>query len=95
MSALIPVRCSTKSYSDHGRRYRRNTDRKVGKLGAEMLVEYLKDPTKYPPVVQPEEASYASKLEKAEGVIDWNQPAQVIVNKIRALIRSRDIFQTR
>lgn len=57
---------------------------KVGKLGAEMLAEYLKDPTKYPPVAQPEEASYASKLEKAEGVIDWNQPAQVIVNKICA-----------
>ena len=57
---------------------------KVGKLGAEMLAEYLKDPRKYPPVPQPEGASYAHKLEKAEGILDWSQNARDIVNKIRA-----------
>lgn len=57
---------------------------KVGKLGAEMLVEYLKNPQKYPPIPQPEDATYAHKLEKVEGIIDWNGTARNIANKIRA-----------
>ena len=51
----------------------------------EMFVEYLKDPTKISAGGSARRRFYASKLEKAEGVIgDLNQPAQVNVNKIRA-----------
>ncbi len=57
---------------------------KVGRLGAEMLSEYLKAPEQYSPVEQPEGATYAHKLEKSEGVIDWNQSALSIANKIKA-----------
>ena len=33
----------------------------------------------------PERATYASKLSKDEGRIDWNQPAQTVHNRIRGL----------
>lgn len=39
----------------------------LARLGAEMLIDYLQDPQAYPPVPQPEGATYASKLAKAEG----------------------------
>lgn len=56
----------------------------LAELGAEMLIEYLKDPGCYPPAPQPEGATYANKLEKAEGVINWNESAERIADKVRA-----------
>lgn len=53
-------------------------------LGAEMLTDYLKNPQKYPPVPQPDGATYASKLAKSEGKIDWTSPAEKIADKVRA-----------
>ena len=57
---------------------------KLADLGAEMMVEYLASPEKYPPIAQPEGASYAAKLTKEEGRIDWNSPTSVLARKIRA-----------
>ena len=56
----------------------------LARLGAEMLIDYLQDPQAYPPVPQPEGATYASKLAKAEGQIDWSASADKIADKVRA-----------
>ena len=49
-----------------------------------MLIEYLRDPEAFPPLPQPEGATYASKLAKAEGKIDWTASADKIADKVRA-----------
>ena len=56
----------------------------LSRLGAEMLIEYLRDPEAFPPLPQPEGATYASKLAKAEGKIDWTASADKIADKVRA-----------
>jgi len=61
-------------------------DRLAG-LGAELLVQTIPDYVtgKIPPVPQPAEgASYAAKIKKEDGRIDWHQPARVIWNRLRA-----------
>lgn len=58
---------------------------RLAALGAEMLVDYLKDPRSFPPVPQPKEATYASKLLKSEGQINWQESAEKVADKIRAL----------
>jgi len=56
----------------------------LSRVGAEMLIEYLRDPEAFPPLPQPEGATYASKLAKAEGKIDWTASADKIADKVRA-----------
>jgi methionyl-tRNA formyltransferase len=52
-------------------------------LGARLLLRALaEDP---PPVAQPEGATYAAKLSRADGHIDWRAPAEHIDRRIRAL----------
>jgi len=58
----------------------------LAKLGGEAIVEFLRTP---PEAIQAEAqdeqlATYAHKLSKQEGEIDWAQPAQQIERKIRA-----------
>ena len=56
-------------------------------LGAELLVQTIPDyiAGKIQPVPQPAEgASYAAKIKKEDGRIDWSQPAQTIWNRLRA-----------
>ena len=55
-------------------------------LGAELLVETIPGYAagKILPRPQPENASYAPKIRKEDGQIDWNRPAQTIVNRLRA-----------
>jgi len=59
---------------------------RLAKAGAELLLEtlpkYLAGEIK--PQPQPEGATYAGKIEKKHGQIDWNEPAEVIARKIRA-----------
>jgi methionyl-tRNA formyltransferase len=60
---------------------------RLAQLGAELLVETIPDSVagKIQPAPQPAEgASYAAKIKKEEGRIDWNQPARVIGNRLRA-----------
>ena len=57
----------------------------MANLGATALVEWLGDPTSYPPQVQPDEgATYAPKIDKAEARIDWNKTAGEIERQVRA-----------
>ncbi len=54
--------------------------------GAKLLLQTLDQIDTLPHIKQSEEgASYAHKLSKEEGKIDWNEPAEVIERKIRAM----------
>ena len=55
----------------------------LAKLGAEALLEWLRDPTS--PRSQPEEgATYATKIDKSEARIHWNRSAAEIERQVRA-----------
>ena len=53
-------------------------------LGAELTVKVLADLSAYPPVVQPEGATYAAKIAKAETQLDFAQPAEAVVRQVLA-----------
>jgi len=60
---------------------------RLARLGAELLVETIPDYVagKIQPRSQPAEgASYAPKIKKEDGRIDWNLPARTIGNRLRA-----------
>jgi methionyl-tRNA formyltransferase len=60
---------------------------RLAQLGAELLVETIPDYVagKISPQPQPAEGStYAAKISKEDGRIDWNWPAQKIWNRLRA-----------
>jgi methionyl-tRNA formyltransferase len=60
---------------------------RLAQLGAELLSETIPDYVsgKIKPQPQPAEgSSYAAKIKKEDGRIDWNQPAVQIWNRIRA-----------
>jgi len=61
---------------------------RLSALGAQVLADglgLLRANVRVPPRPQPEEGvTYAHKLEKAEAVLDWAQPAVVLANKVRA-----------
>ena len=55
----------------------------MAKLGAEALLDWLRDPPV--PVPQPEDGvTYAAKVEKAETRIDWSRTAEEIDRQVRA-----------
>ena len=60
---------------------------RLAQLGAELLIETIPDYVsgKISPQPQPAEGStYAAKIKKEDGQIDWNQPAEKIWNRLRA-----------
>lgn len=60
---------------------------RLARLGAELLVETIPAHVagKIPPQPQPTEgATYAAKIKKEDGRIDWNAPATKIWNRLRA-----------
>jgi methionyl-tRNA formyltransferase len=60
---------------------------RLAQLGAELLVQTIPDYVagKIQPRPQPAAgASYAAKIKKEDGRIDWNQPARTILNRLRA-----------
>ncbi|MGC4079241.1 MAG: methionyl-tRNA formyltransferase [Rubrivivax sp.] len=58
---------------------------KLAALGARLVVDALGRLESLPPVPQPEAgANYASKIEKAEGAVDWTLPAAAIERRVRA-----------
>lgn len=58
---------------------------KLAALGARLVVDALGRLESLQPVSQPEAgANYASKIEKAEGAVDWTLPAAVIERRVRA-----------
>jgi methionyl-tRNA formyltransferase len=59
---------------------------KLAKLGAVMMVEVLDDLPDYEPIPQPDEGvTYAPKISKGEGRIDWSRPAAELVRHIQGL----------
>ena len=58
----------------------------LAQLGADALIEWLGHPT--PPEVQPEGATYASKVDKAEARIDWSKSAEEIERQVRSFAPS-------
>jgi methionyl-tRNA formyltransferase len=62
---------------------------RLGRMGAELLVRTIPDYAagKITPRKQPAEgASYARKIKKEDGQIDWHQPARKIWNRVRAFV---------
>ena len=70
---------------------------RLADLGAQLLIETLPGVLNgtLSPTPQPEQgASYASKIEKKEGEIDWRESAPIIHNRIRALSPAPGAFTT-
>ena len=58
---------------------------RLATLGGKLVVEALARFDQLVPVSQPEAGvTYASKIDKAEANLDWNQPAAILARKIRA-----------
>ncbi len=58
----------------------------LSKVTAQAIVQDLKNMAQWQPTPQPTQGiTYAHKLQKSESLIDWQQPATDIYNKIRAL----------
>ena len=53
-------------------------------LGAEMMAEVLADFAAYPPRPQPDGATYAAKIDKAESRLDFALPAEQVERQVRA-----------
>jgi methionyl-tRNA formyltransferase len=63
-----------------------NVHDRLSLIGAELIVEALNDIDALRPETQPEDSvTYAHKLKKEEGQIDWNLSAEEIERKLRAL----------
>ena len=76
--ALTPILPEDNSQTLHDR---------LAQLGAELLVETIPDyiAGKIQPKPQPADgASHAAKIKKEDGKIDWNEPAEKILNRLRA-----------
>jgi methionyl-tRNA formyltransferase len=68
---------------------------RLAQLGAELLVESIPDYVagKILPKPQPAEgASYAAKIKKENGEINWNEPAEKILNRLRAFTPWPGVF---
>ena len=68
---------------------------RLAQLGGELLVETIPDYVagKIQPEPQPKEGvSYAAKIKKEDGRIDWNLSAQEILNRLRAFTPWPGIF---
>jgi methionyl-tRNA formyltransferase len=58
----------------------------LAQIGAQLVVDYLADPGRYPPEPQnEEEVTYAAKIRKEEARIDWAFPALQILHQVRGL----------
>jgi methionyl-tRNA formyltransferase len=58
---------------------------RLAPLGAELIVQALRHIDQLSPIVQPAEGvTYAHKIEKAEGAIDWRLPAALLARRVRA-----------
>ena len=78
--AQTPIHPTDTSETLHGR---------LARMGAELLVGTIPDYVagKLSPRPQPAEgATYAPKIKKQDGHIDWTQPARAIWNRVRGLV---------
>jgi methionyl-tRNA formyltransferase len=56
----------------------------LGALGARLIVEALAEVDALVARPQPDGATYASKIAKAEAWLDWTQPSTVLARRVRA-----------
>jgi methionyl-tRNA formyltransferase len=57
----------------------------IAEIGAKLLVQVLGNPSKYPPVVQPDiGVTYAAKVDKSESHLDFLVSASQVARQIRA-----------
>lgn len=57
----------------------------IAAMGAALMAQVLHDPESYPPETQPETGvTYARKIDKAEGRLDFMAPALMVERQIRA-----------
>lgn len=57
----------------------------LGRIGADAMAEFLRDPGRYPDIAQrDEDATYAAKIEKYEARIDFARTAEMVLRQIRA-----------
>ena len=83
LSGSVPIGRTTTGASLHDA---------LAPLGAALIVRALaEDP---PELAQPEGATYAAKLSRADGQIDWTAPAAVIERQVRAFIAWPGSFST-
>jgi methionyl-tRNA formyltransferase len=73
---------------------------KLSHLGADALLDVLNNFDNITPVAQQGTPSYAPKIQKEHGKVDWSNTAQTIINQFRALtpwpgLYSFDSFGTR
>jgi methionyl-tRNA formyltransferase len=76
----IPIRSDDNAQTLHDR---------LAELGAALLLKTIPDYVagKIQPRPQPSAGvSYAPKIKKSDGQIDWQQPAETIANRVRAMI---------
>jgi len=62
---------------------------RLAQMGADLVVRTIPDYVKGKLVPEPQHAaaaSYAPKIRKEDGAIDWRQPATVIWNRVRGLV---------
>lgn len=58
---------------------------RLAQLGADTLAKQIDEIEYSPSTVQdPTQASYATKLEKAESILNWQEPALILERKVRA-----------
>ena len=57
---------------------------KVSKIGTEMILEYMKNPEKYPPIPQSGKIVYTAKTGVYDEIIDWKKSPIEIHNLVRA-----------
>ncbi|MDO6416494.1 methionyl-tRNA formyltransferase [Sphingomonas sp. BIUV-7] len=56
----------------------------LAEMGAAMMVEVLGDLAAFPGAIQPEGATYAAKIDKAESRLDFTAPAEAVERQVRA-----------
>ncbi len=81
-----PVYCQ-KAIDIHPEDTSESLGKSLANCGADLLVETLPDILDGSLIPQPQDenlATYASMLKKEDGLLDFSQPAQSLVNKIRA-----------
>lgn len=60
-------------------------EKELSKMGATLVLKYLRNPTRYPPRPQPEDGvTYADKVGKEEFRIDFNKSADFVDRQIHA-----------
>lgn len=58
---------------------------KMAKIGTKLLLEVLADINNITPIKQQGESSYATKITKDEGELNWNKSSELLMRQVRAL----------